>query len=271
MGKAQLFIAAIVAIVLIASWVKKPHPPAVSDPANVVAQGGPGSASGSGPPHDAKSERIKVPSDAAARYFLVSLERRQDGDIEITTRREGKSGTSYSARQVDCSTGRFAYLADGDSWDEFSRSRKTGAAGLAPLTYGSVSYWIGLRACGTLPIAKQDMPNAATADRAPTSSMPVQPGPYDDKVKQWTWIAISQDGIRKKLKDPASAKFEDVFFSKSGGSPVACGRVNSKNGFGGYTGFQRFVAAGEVVGFLEEEAGPGEFASLWDRMCSRKG
>lgn len=191
--------------------------------------------------------------------------------MEITTRREGKSGTSYSARQVDCLTGRFAYLADGDSWDEFSRSRKT-RAGLEPLTYGSVSYWIGLRACGTLPIAEREVPNAATADRAPArpKPSPQKPVPFVyDQAQQWILVAQAKDGIRRKMKDPDSARFEGVFFSASGVTPVACGRVNAKNSFGGYGGFQRFIAAGDIIGILEEETAQGQFSKDWARLCSR--
>jgi hypothetical protein len=36
--------------------------------------------------------------------------------------------------------------------------------------------------------------------------------PYADISKQETWIAASQISIRKRLKDPGSAKFRDVHF-----------------------------------------------------------
>ena len=32
---------------------------------------------------------------------------------------------------------------------------------------------------------------------------------------------------------------------------VVCGEVNSKNSFGGYTGFQKFVSVGEAVLFVD--------------------
>ncbi len=45
-----------------------------------------------------------------------------------------------------------------------------------------------------------------------------------------------------------------------------CGEVNSKNGFGGYAGYQRFIAtAGFAV--LEREMESAEFARAWAEAC----
>lgn len=49
---------------------------------------------------------------------------------------------------------------------------------------------------------------------------------------------IVEAAVRNRLKDPDSAVFRDVLFDKLYG--VACGKVNAKNGFGGYTGFSQF-------------------------------
>ena len=44
--------------------------------------------------------------------------------------------------------------------------------------------------------------------------------------------------VRRSLKDPDSAKFEDVkAFAKE---QVACGKVNAKNSYGGYAGAEDF-------------------------------
>ncbi len=44
--------------------------------------------------------------------------------------------------------------------------------------------------------------------------------------------------VRRGLKDPDSANFEDVkAYPKE---QVACGKVNAKNSYGGYTGFEDF-------------------------------
>ncbi len=100
-----------------------------------------------GPVAQASAQTISVPSDTRVRYSLIELKRRTNGYMEITTRRDGQSGTSFSTRLVDCAGGRFGYLADGDSEEEFEHSRK-GSTSLEELSYGSASYWIALRACG---------------------------------------------------------------------------------------------------------------------------
>lgn len=90
---------------------------------------------------------------------------------------------------------------------------------------------------------------------------------FSDPSKQQNWILVSQDGIRNRLKDPKSAQFKDSFFVVWNNTPVVCGRVNSKNSMGGYGGFQRFVAAGESVAYLEEEV--ADFHNVWNEMCNK--
>ncbi len=102
------------------------------------------------PNPDAPAARISVPSDRKARYYLLAKAKRPDGLLEITTKRDGSSGESFSTRVVDCAAGRFEYAADGDSWEDFQHSRHEPAS-LSPLTYGSVSYYVALHACGNLP------------------------------------------------------------------------------------------------------------------------
>lgn len=81
------------------------------------------------------------------------------------------------------------------------------------------------------------------------------------------WMQLGMDSTRAKLKDPKSADFQGVYFHRgSDGVPVTCGRVNSKNSFGGYGGFQRFVSAGKTdLTFLEEEV--ADFPVVWRRLC----
>ena len=53
-----------------------------------------------------------------------------------------------------------------------------------------------------------------------------------------------QERVRKQLKDPSSAIFDAVTVSETG---AICGTVNARNGFGGYTGAQPFVATDKYV------------------------
>lgn len=45
--------------------------------------------------------------------------------------------------------------------------------------------------------------------------------------------------VANQLRDPSSAQFRDLRRTRQG---VVCGEVNGKNGYGGYAGFQRFIA-----------------------------
>ena len=64
---------------------------------------------------------------------------------------------------------------------------------------------------------------------------------------QWDSIAIynAKATLKTMLRDPASAQFRNVTAyhpaSASRVPQIVCGEVNSKNGLGGYSGFQRFV------------------------------
>ena len=54
-----------------------------------------------------------------------------------------------------------------------------------------------------------------------------------------------QSATRAGLKDPDSAKFGDIIAGTDPANPsenLACGYVNSKNSYGGYTGAQVFMA-----------------------------
>ena len=55
---------------------------------------------------------------------------------------------------------------------------------------------------------------------------------------------MARMAIGSMLRDPDSARFQDVTFRKRHGLPVTCGEVNARNGFGGYAGFVRFFSLG---------------------------
>ena len=77
----------------------------------------------------------------------------------------------------------------------------------------------------------------------------------------------SRRTIKTRMKDPDSVEFKNVFGSKSPDGVFVCGQVNSKNSFGAYTGFTRFIGGGKTV-FLEgtDETNP-PFPDLWVRLC----
>lgn len=60
---------------------------------------------------------------------------------------------------------------------------------------------------------------------------------YVPNTPAW-WIRVGQQEVRNTLIDPDSAKFSEVVSPWAG---WACGNVNARNGYGGYTGKTGFV------------------------------
>lgn len=78
-------------------------------------------------------------------------------------------------------------------------------------------------------------------------------------------IAMVMAGVRNKLRDPESARFEGVYaLNGSNGVRHYCGYVNAKNGFGGYTGKSQFL-------FMDSDsimmADFKPFAPLFPKIC----
>ncbi|MDE9429658.1 hypothetical protein [Xenorhabdus bovienii] len=73
--------------------------------------------------------------------------------------------------------------------------------------------------------------------------------------------------LRNSLKDPDSAIFEYIYPS-SQHDDIACGMVNAKNSYGGYTGKKKFIVNinnDTVVIDSDSEL----FSSKWDEFCDK--
>ena len=94
----------------------------------------------------------------------------------------------------------------------------------------------------------------------------------EKKAQQEKWfgaetIVSAKRAVRASLKDPDSAQFKDVYANYTEEfQVVACGRVNSKNSLGGYTGFKRFVSNGKSA-IIE---GRDNLADAWAGACIGK-
>ena len=75
--------------------------------------------------------------------------------------------------------------------------------------------------------------------------------------------------VESLLRDPNNADFRNLKVHHHDeiepGLVVLCGEVNSTNGFGGKSGYQRFISGGVAV--LEEQMDPSEFAQSWATFC----
>lgn len=69
----------------------------------------------------------------------------------------------------------------------------------------------------------------------------------------------SRIALKKYLKDPDSAEIRN-----HNGN---CGEINSKNSFGGYTGFRRFIASSTIVAVEGENMDANEFQKAWEQVC----
>jgi hypothetical protein len=88
----------------------------------------------------------------------------------------------------------------------------------------------------------------------------------DEWTKNELWIVKAKEAVKDRLKDPRSAEFRRFVVSRTGGVPMVCGEVSSKNSFGGRNGFQRVVSAARPdLTFLEEEV--EDMDSVWRKFC----
>ncbi|WP_157073609.1 hypothetical protein [Sphingomonas soli] len=105
----------------------------------------------------------------------------------------------------------------------------------------------------------------AIAFAAGSCSAPAdQSGPSDAAI--WT---VAQTDIKAKLRDPGSAEFSELHTIRRDGKALGtCGKVNSKNGFGGMSGPTRFIAGGDISavegdGTMDQK----NFNEAWSMMC----
>lgn len=78
-------------------------------------------------------------------------------------------------------------------------------------------------------------------------------------------VVKAKRAVSAIVKDPDSVQFRDVRYGNSEKTgPVAYGFLNSKNSFGAYTGFQRFISNGSTS-FLEER--DSAVVELWSHVA----
>lgn len=105
---------------------------------------------------------------------------------------------------------------------------------------------------------------SSSSDSKAANTKTSEPSQEDMMIR---YEVAAKQAMKDSLKDPGSAKYKDVTahaLKDKPGAYVFCGLVNSKNGFGGYTGFQRFVA-GPGIAVTEEIV--SDFPVLWNQLC----
>jgi len=134
--------------------------------------------------------------------------------------------------------------------------QKCGAAVPAGLTVAKVLIPI-IIVLAVWQISKKPDVNTPTAEEKKTQ--------FDNSL-----IARGREAVLSNLKDPESAKFGQTYISTDkNGVHYVCGTVNTKNGFGGMTGFQPFISLGSTqMTWLPENS--ETFAGDWNKYCAGK-
>jgi hypothetical protein len=84
------------------------------------------------------AQLVPVRSDNAT-YYLLRQSRMANGNYEVVTRRDGRSGTSYARREVRCRGGRaFRYLGEGDTYEQALKEAPN-LGQMSELVAGSIS------------------------------------------------------------------------------------------------------------------------------------
>lgn len=60
-------------------------------------------------------------------------------------------------------------------------------------------------------------------------------------------IGLARFALKQRLRDPESAQFRNEKMFARGDTLTVCGEVNSRNGFGGLSGFKWYASSGGVV------------------------
>lgn len=99
-------------------------------------------------------------------------------------------------------------------------------------------------------------------------------GRADGYPDAWDAKAEGRENIEASLRDAGSVEYRNDFASgwtnDQGVKRTAyCGEVNSKNGFGGYSGFTRFTTGAKGSPVVLERDAPGLFGTIWAQFCSR--
>ena len=88
---------------------------------------------------------VNVPSDPGVNYAIVVKDYGR-GTKSVVTKRDGKSGTSYSIREVNCNSETSRYMGEGDTLEE-AISNLDDTKSMSLVTSGSISYYILKAAC----------------------------------------------------------------------------------------------------------------------------
>ncbi len=89
---------------------------------------------------------IYVPWHKSTRLTALEVKSVGPDMVEVMTRRDGKSGTSYVWRRIDCAAREFQYLGEGTT-EQQAKQRNAADTRKTPLSEGSISFYVAAYAC----------------------------------------------------------------------------------------------------------------------------
>lgn len=82
-------------------------------------------------------------------------------------------------------------------------------------------------------------------------------------------VRSAERKVRSLMREPDSAKFSRSTTKDVGGIHVACGFVNSRNGFGGYTGDTMWIVSDDLgIAVVNTPGQEQAFAKIWNKYCA---
>ena len=93
-----------------------------------------------------EADRIDVPWHQSTRLVALELKWIGPDTVDVLTRRDAKSGTTYVLRRIDCAAREFQYLGEGTT-EQQAREGNAADTRKNRLTEGSISFYVAAYAC----------------------------------------------------------------------------------------------------------------------------
>jgi hypothetical protein len=90
--------------------------------------------------------RVPVGIEPNVEYRILKIRRLRSGNLEVLSRRDGPSGTSFARREYNCDDMTFRYLGEGDTREDAEKDAPNRGS-MADLIDGSSAFSIGAAAC----------------------------------------------------------------------------------------------------------------------------
>jgi hypothetical protein len=98
------------------------------------------------PPGAPGGERIQVPWHKSTRLTALEVKRIGPDTVEVLTRRDAKSGTTYVLRRIDCAAREFEYLGEGAT-EQQARAGHAADTRKTRVADNSIPYYVAAHAC----------------------------------------------------------------------------------------------------------------------------